>query len=82
MIELINQLYIDLNSIVPRIQKVCRLILSNIDGKLPVTLNNQYQSGYGIKLNTKKSAFNNHLNLKFEETVDIIDFHILRDLGA
>ena len=44
----------------------------NIDGKLPVTLNTQYQSGYGIKLNAKKSAFNNHLNLKFEETVDII----------
>jgi len=44
----------------------------NIDGKLPITLNNQYESGYGIKLNAKKSAFNNHLNLKFEETVDII----------
>ena len=44
----------------------------NINGKLPVTLNEKYKIGHGIKLNSKRSAFNQHLNLNLENSISII----------
>ena len=43
-----------------------------INGKLPVTLNEKYKIGHGIKLNARTSAFNQHLNLNLKNSINII----------
>ena len=37
-----------------------------------MSLNDHYNSGHGIKLVSRKSAFNKHLNLNLNKTIDII----------